>query len=208
MPDDRPELAAMAPVSAQIDMQLVRSAIAKRQHGDLPTAPERAALRSWEKQREAEQRWRHYRSVPKRDYLELSGRTTKVLHGLADRYSLPLRGRTIDLAAAVNALHAIIARNVDVIDRPDGGSQNGQSEALELFRRERAATAKIDRLEKERSLVPITEVRESVSMLASILRGANEKLMREYGPGAGEIMNEALDEYELAAAKRFGGDDA
>ena len=70
------------------------------------------------------------------------------------------------------------------------------SPALERYREERAALARLDRLERERVLVNRQEVREGFSRIASILRTAGDTLQRQYGPGALEILNEALVEAE------------
>lgn len=41
----------------------------------------------------------------------MSGRQTKVLNEQAERYGIPLGGRTINLPAVVRALHEFLARN-------------------------------------------------------------------------------------------------
>ena len=49
--------ASASSVTDQLQKELVGEALRKRQQGEMPTAPERAALRRWEEAREEEQRW-------------------------------------------------------------------------------------------------------------------------------------------------------
>ena len=81
------------------------------------------------------------------------------------------------------------------------------SPALEQYRRERAKIARLDRLERERELVPRDEVHTLLGQIAVVLRSAGETLQRTYGPEAQTILDEALDEAErlidtLTAAER------
>ena len=69
-----------------------------------------------------------------------------------------------------------------------------QAWALERYRRERAALARLDRLERQRRVLPREQIREALGRVAAILRGAGEALGRQFGPGAVELLYEALDD--------------
>ena len=75
----------------------------------------------------------------------------------------------------------------------------GPSEALERYRTARAALAELDVKEREGQLVPVGVYVPAMTHLAGILRRAGHRLVREFGNGAGEILNEAIDEFERQA---------
>ena len=68
--------------------------------------------------------------------------------------------------------------------------QGNGSPALERYREERAAIARLDRLEREGQLLPRDEVREALGRIAAILRGAGDTLQRQYGQAAADILLE------------------
>ncbi len=78
------------------------------------------------------------------------------------------------------------------------------SPALERYREERAALARIDRLEREGALVSRGHVREGLGRIAAILRMAGETLERQYGPAALEILHEALNDAEAEVIRSLG----
>jgi len=68
------------------------------------------------------------------------------------------------------------------------------SPALEEYRRERAKLARLDRLERERELIPRDQVHTLLGQIALVIRSAGETLQRTYGAEAQAILDEALDE--------------
>lgn len=75
------------------------------------------------------------------------------------------------------------------------------SPALERYREERSQLARLDRLEREKTLLPRGDVHDGLSRLAHILRQAGETLQRQFGAEAAAVLNEALDDAgrEIAA---------
>ena len=73
-----------------------------------------------------------------------------------------------------------------------------------LYREERALLARLDRLERERSLLPRDEVRVTLGRICAFIRGAGETLQRRIGRDAVEILYEALDDAERDIARYFG----
>src|SRR4029079_4925511 len=102
--------------------------------------------------------------------------------------------------------HDFIARNARRLRDPDDDMMFGDSNspALERFREERAAIAKLDRLERERSLVPRDEVRDGLGRIAARLKAVGESLERQYGHEALEMLMEALDDVERDIERSFG----
>lgn len=72
----------------------------------------------------------------------------------------------------------------------------GTSPALERYREARAKLAELDLEQRRGRLVDIGDLRERISMLASHLRKAAERIERLHGPDPKRILDEALDEVE------------
>jgi hypothetical protein len=169
------------------------------------TREERAALARHEKAKEEKLRWQYYRSIPQKHWRAMSGRQTKVLNEQATRYGLPLGGATIDLPTLARAVHDFLADNARKLAREDDAllKGGGASPALERYREERAALARLDRLQRERELVPRQEVRVALGQIAAILRGAGETLGRQFGAAAAEVLHEALDDARKEIDRSF-----
>jgi len=138
-----------------------------------------------------------------------SVRQTKVLQEQADRYGIPFSGPAIDLPKVARALHDFLAANAQKRARDDdpmmaGGGGSG-SVHLENYRKERAALAKLDRLERQRRLLPRDQVRAAMGRGAAILRGAGDALERQFGSQAVDLLHEALDGAARAVDRSFAG---
>jgi len=101
-------------------------------------------------------------------------------------------------AAGAYNLHEIHAwrdaqRNTKT-DQADPLLAGSASPALEKYRQERAKLARLDRLERERSLLPREEVHELLGQIARVIRAAGQSLQRTYGLEAQNTLDEALDE--------------
>src|SRR5262245_1258054 len=162
------------------------------------TQQERDALKRHEKEKEERLRWQFYGSIPQKHWRQMSGRQTKVLNEQAARYGIPFGWATIDLPAVVRAIHDFLAANAYKLARDDDELLQAcpSSTALEPYREERAALAKLDRLERERELLPRHETKETLGRIAAILRAAGDALQRQFGLAAAEILHEALDDAE------------
>jgi len=169
------------------------------------TRSEKEAVRRHEKEKEERLRWQFYRSIPQKHWREMSGRQTKVLHEQAERYGIPFGGASIDLPAVVKALHDFLAENALKLAKEDDPLMVGSgSPALERYRTERALLAKLDRLERQRKVLPRESVRAAMGRVAAVLRGAGEALARQYGGGAVDILHEALDDAQREIERSFG----
>ncbi len=138
----------------------------------------------------------------------MSGRQTKVINDQATRYGIPFGGASIDLPNVVKALHDFLADNAQLLAREaDGMLVGASSPALERYREEREALARLDRLEREGYLLPRDEVREALGRIAVILREASDTLLRQFGDSAAQIMHEALDDAHRDMQSYFGQDE-
>jgi phage terminase Nu1 subunit (DNA packaging protein) len=70
------------------------------------------------------------------------------------------------------------------------------SPALERYREERAKLAKLDRLQREHELVRTSDLTANLTLLGTILRIASETVRREFGDGAGAILDGALGDFD------------
>jgi len=199
--------AAAESASERIERQLAAAALRKVQAGQVPSSQERAALKRLEKAQEAQRRWRYYRTCPKKDYREMSGRSARVLIDQAKRYGMPIAGRTVDLAALLSWLHDFLATNSTRLNAPDSDDPmmgGVASPALERYREERAKLARLERLQKEGSLLPRDELHQAHGKMAAVIRSAGEILRRQFGPEAGDVMTEALDDVQREIDRAFG----
>ena len=186
--------------------RLAQTAIRKRQIGETPSRAELAAWKKWESLREEELRWKYYRTIPQKHWREMSGRQARVINEQAQRYGIPFGGASVDLPAAVRALHDFLARNKVKLARDDSddpllGGEN--SPALERYRDERAKLARLDRLEREKTLLPRDQVHELLGQIAALLRGAGENLQRQFGSDAHAVLDEALDDADREIERFF-----
>lgn len=181
----------------QIDRDLAVQALEKRKRGLVPTGREQAALRRIEKERDEDQRWEHYASVPKKHYVEMSGRQPKVLIDQAVRYGLPLKGKTVDLSLVLRAFHDFLAKNARKLAKQEAA-------AADPWKEERTKLARLQRLEREGVLIRRDQVVEAAYKYGMVLRAAGDRLQRRYGPEAQEILEEAVREFEQEVRKAFG----
>ncbi len=182
------------------DRELAMRALRKRQSGEEPTAREAAAL-----QRESIRR--NVRAIPQKLWREMSGRQARTINEQAERYGLPFGGATVDLYALVPALHNFLATNKHRLAAPvDDPMMTGESSpALERYRDERAKIARLERLEREGTLVAREALHEGWQLVSGVLRQAGETLQRQFGSEAHAILEEALDEADRHVARTLGG---
>ena len=194
--------------AARVDSDLVARAYRKLMDRADLTKQERSALKRHEKEKEERLRWQYYGAIPQKHWREMSGRQTKVINEQADRYEIPFGGPTVNLSAVVRALHDFLAENAAKLARDDDPLMQGSgSPALERYREERAAIARLDRMEREGKLVARDSAREALGRIAVILRGAGDALQRQFGPSAVEILYEALDDAVREIDRSFGTDE-
>jgi hypothetical protein len=192
-------------VTARLDKELAAQAYKKVMSGAALTAKERAALKRFEKAKEEKLRWAYYATIPQKHWRRMSGRQTKVLNEQAALYGIPFCGPTIDLAAVARALHDFLAANAQKLAEEDDLLRGeGGSPALERYREERAALARLDRLERERQLLPRDDVRQGLARIAAMLRGMGEALQRQFGLAAVELLEETLDDAQHEIDHWFG----
>ncbi len=201
------EKAKPGPTAAS-DMDAVARGYRKIMDGNQSglTKEERNALKRHEKEKEERIRWQYYNSIPQKHWRQMSGRQTKVINEQAIRYEIPFGGASINLPAVVRSLHDFLAVNKHKLSRDDDDLMNGAATpALERYREERAALARLDRLEREGKLVARDTIRQSLAQVASLIRAAGESLQRQFGQGAADVLNEALDDAEREIASFFEG---
>lgn len=174
-------------------------------NGEELTDKERAALKRHEKDKEERQRWQYYAGIPQKHWRTMSGRQTKVINEQAARYGIPFGGPIINLPAVVRALHDFLADNALRLARDENDLLTGSgSPALERYREERAALARLDRLEREQELISRDLARDVLGRVAAVLRNTGDALQRQFGPAAIEILFEGLADAEREIVSALG----
>jgi hypothetical protein len=173
---------------------LVAAALEKQRCGQTPNRAESAALRGYQREREEEDRQRHYAAIPQKHWAALSGRQPKVLNEQAIRYGVPVGQAVIDLGKVARWLHELLrTRGPQILREDEDGEVGGpNSPNLERLRREKWRLAKLDRLQREGNLLPREDVHELLLAVAEALRSTTDRLQRRYGDDAADVVNEAV----------------
>jgi len=149
-------------------------------------------------------------ALPKKLYLEASGKSTQVCHEQADRWEIPLRGRTIDLRAILQRFHAILVehgRKLSAIasaDELDPAVQDASSPYLEEKRKWESKQARLKYETAAQQRIRRDDVDKGLEALAVILQNAGEALLRQFGPDAQRIVNDALEDFDRNIPMLFG----
>lgn len=86
----------------------------------------------------------------------------------------------------------------------------GDSPNLERYRLAKAQLAERDLAERDRTLVRRQVIIDALRPAATGMRAAGDRLIKAFGNEAGQIFNEAVDDFEAAVTQtitRFGADD-
>lgn len=86
----------------------------------------------------------------------------------------------------------------------ESGETRKRTKAQNKIDEERAKILELSRMEKEGSLLPKDAVRDSLSRLAASLRGAGEKLQRDFGADAQRTLDKVIDSWEREIERSFG----
>jgi hypothetical protein len=78
------------------------------------------------------------------------------------------------------------------------------SPALEQYREARAALARLELENRQKSLIPRVDVHQALARIAAIIRQAGDSLQRLFGTEAHAILEEALDDAEREIESSFG----
>ncbi len=73
-----------------------------------------------------------------------------------------------------------------------------------LEKAEKAKLARLERMERERALIPREEIHLGLKSLAEIVKNLGASLQKHYGPGALQLLEETIEEYEHRLGELFG----
>ncbi len=114
------------------------------------------------------------RAVPKGVYCELSGRQHKLVDDAAELYGLPIGDASIDLKAALTALHDFIASHARLLAaRASAGEQELREERLRLECANLEIRNEVDAMRRDqakRDLIRVEELAAGLSQLSAVLR--------------------------------------
>lgn len=170
-----------APAAA--DRVLAEAAARKTAAGEKPTELELAAVARIQREDEAQQRWAYYRTVPKKDYLEMAGRPAQVVNEQGRRWNLPIDGPVIDLPKVVFAFHEFLAANHKRLgERGDGpATRKLQAEAALLEMKQATLAGKLWRR---------SDVEPGIMLVFDAMRQAIEALQKAGHQDAADMVQE------------------
>lgn len=203
-------------VESQIRVLVV--ALTRQHRGEELTRDQQRLVTRWHKQQEERLRWEYYASIPQKHWRQMSGRDAKVINEQARLYGLPFDGATIHLPDLARAIHDMFAdrrlqrstRTLegdphqgpgDAEDNDEFFMSGGESPWLEEWRKQKAKRARLELLQLEKTLIPRDEIHAELNQMAEGLRGAAERLQKQFGPDAYDILEEALDDFEREIRK-------
>jgi len=196
-----------------MDRELAIAALEKRKRGEQPSTKELAALRRVDKAREEMTRWQYYAAIPKRHWVQMSGRQVKVINEQAARYKLPIGEKTINLPAFVRAVHDFLAGNAralarQVIEDDPMLASGGDSPEMRRYRAAKASLAELDLDERRQTLLPRERVHQALFRWGTLIRRMGERLTKRYGPEIAGDINDTLAACARVIDSELGPDDS
>lgn len=167
--------------------------------GERITKRDRVDLDWYRKQQAAENLEAALTSIPKKLYLKLSGRATRVVNDQAALYGLPMGGPTVDLFSLVRGFHDLLAKHSRTFadEADDAGLKKaklkGEIEVLE--RRAKILDGEIN--QQRSKYIDRGELRRRLEWLVIKIADLGERFGRVGGPDVQIALNEFLE--ELAA---------
>lgn len=196
-PDSNPKSAVRQAFIALVQMAM------RKQAAKEPLDPkESRALDKWNAEEDERRGRRWLASLPKKKYCELVGRQHKVVNEQATRFGIPLNGPTVNALEVFQWVHDFFAKHKHTLPAIIHGDPEGNTpsdrlklEQIEVYRRRVKLLENRIRVDDE-TLLPRVEIHELLAQLAKILRGAGERLHKQFGPQAASILEVALSDYE------------
>lgn len=132
-------------------------------------------------------------SVSKAEWIQWSGSSNTTLRDYAGRHGMPVgSGRPIEIPAVARWIHKFIAENRQKL----AIETSTRSPVQDEIAKEELALKRYKRQEIEGVLIPRATMRDLTTRLASLLRGAGDRLQRRFGNDARAVLDEALDAFE------------
>ena len=135
---------------------------------------------------------REFTATPNRP----NGIQPKQINEQAERYGLAFGGATWDLEAHLQALFPFLSRiSLQYKRWMEGGGDQPISRETPSLERKRLAQARLAELQvarEEGRVIPRQDIHDGLIEFAKILRGAGDRLQRQHGQAAYDILDEAL----------------
>lgn len=196
---------------ADVDQKLVQAALKKQAGGGTLTKTEQRAIDRFQAEQTEKRGLAFVAAVPKKLYSAWSGRQQKILNDQAALYGVPLEGPTVDLRAVVRWLHEFFARHKHVLgelaqgDAAEPTSLRAQLDSERVKQLKKKNQLLEDQVaENRRTLVPRAEIHEYLVRLAGLLRSAGERLEKQHGSAAADVLRGALSDFERIVSELRG----
>lgn len=185
----------MAHIESERIERALLAALAEHR-GERVTKKDRADLEWYRKQQAAELVEIALAEIPKKLYLKLSGRATRVVNDQASLYGLPMGGPTVDLYSLVSGFHDLLAKHSRTFsdEQDDAGLKKAKLKG-EIEVLERRAKILDGEINQQRSrFIDRGELRRRLSWLVGKLGDLGERLGKLGGPDVQRAINEFLEE--------------
>ena len=187
-------------VSEQMENDAARMALERAAAGEKLTIAELRAIRVVENRRDSRDRWIHYETIPKKDYREMSGRQAKIINEQANRYGIPIAGRTISLPALLRWLHDFLAEKQHILRRDvDDVAMNADTEAAERYRKAKAGQEEIKLAAMQGRYCDTEQILSGLGIYFGSLRESFHSLQKRVDRAACREIQEAINGAELKA---------
>jgi hypothetical protein len=189
--------------------ELARSAREKKRRGQPVNRQEAAALERVTDEAELSVFLRRADRMPKWLWVKWSNRQHKTIGEMAERYGMPALAEEVSLPTVIRWLYDFLAANARKLSATEGEDpMSGElSPALERWREEKWRLARLERQEREETLVVCDVVHDGLAAMAGILRGLAETMQRHFGPEAHQLVDEAIDDWERELARQLDTND-
>jgi hypothetical protein len=175
------------------------SGLAKRARGEEPTYVENRALVKHDREQRERIITEFAESCPRAAFKRLSGRKQHELEAFQRNHGITLGGDVVNLNTVVAALMDAVEDRLNIDDIESGAD----SPNLERLRGAKADIAEIERDKRRGELLPRDEMRAGLLGIAGCIRDMGERLEREFGHDARQLLDDALDEARAGIDRLF-----
>lgn len=206
MADGTSKATVAARVQAREREKLADIARDKLARGEQPTQNELRAWNRVEKDYTEHYGQRFVSSITKTQYIAWSGKESPTVYAHADKYGVPLRGKSVSIPDVIRWMHSYLAgstRTYTGLDEELEPGVNDGSPQLERLRAAKADLAEYERDKKLGELAPISEFKSFLVVWSQRLRQAGEVMAKPTCADPHAVFLDALEDCERMILEKY-----